>query len=199
MSLGVIILAAGESARMGEPKQLLPFRGTTLLGHAIATAREMPEAEIVVVLGAHAEQIRPHVTAADPGVLIAENPAWAEGMSGSIRAGLLALTGAHPEISAALFLVCDQPLLASAVLHDLVEAQERTGRPIAACEYGGTLGVPALFARSLFSELFTLQGTAGARQLIQRHREETVGVPCEAATMDVDTPADYARLRLTMP
>jgi molybdenum cofactor cytidylyltransferase len=199
MSLGVVILAAGESARMGEPKQLLPFRGTTLLGHAIATARDVPEAEIVVVLGAHAAQIRPHVAASDPRVFVAENPAWAEGMAGSIRVGLRTLLDVRPQISAALFLVCDQPLLISAVLHDLVEAHARTGQPIAACEYGGTLGVPALFSRALFPELLALQGTSGARQLIQRHREETVGVPWEAATMDVDTPADYAKLRVAAP
>lgn len=193
MSTGIVILAAGESARIGEPKQLLAYRGKTLLHHAIDTALSLRCAPVVVVLGAHAAQIRAQLD--DSRVLIAENPDWRDGMGGSLRAGLRALLAAHPEISAAIFLLCDQPLMSTNTLSILVATHERTGCAIVASEYGGACGVPALFARAFFPELLALDGTNGARQIIRAHRDQTIGVPFHDGAFDIDTPADYARLR----
>jgi molybdenum cofactor cytidylyltransferase len=193
MSTGIVILAAGESARMGEPKQLLAYRGKTLLHHAIDTALSLPGAPVVVVLGAHAAQIRAQLD--EPRVLAAENPEWRDGMGGSLRAGLSALLAAHPGISAAIFLLCDQPLVSTTTLSNLVATQERTGHAIVASEYDGALGVPALFGRELFPELLALHGADGARQIIGTHRDQTIGVPFDDGAIDIDTPADYDRLR----
>lgn len=193
MSTGIVILAAGESARMGEPKQLLAYRGTTLLHHAIATALSLPDAAVVVVLGAHAAEIRAQLD--EPRVLVAENPNWTDGMGGSLRTGLSALLAAKPGISAAIFLLCDQPLLTTTTLSNLVATRERTGCAIVASEYNGTLGVPALFAREFFQELLALNGAGGARQIIETHRDRAIGVPFQNGGIDIDTPADYVRLR----
>ena len=191
MSTGIVILAAGESARMGEPKQLLEFRGKTLLHHAVDAAlalRVVP----VVVLGAHANPIRTQLDARP--VIVAENSGWREGMGTSLRTGLSALLTAVPKTSAAIFMLCDQPLLTATTLGLLIATHERTGRAIVASEYGGTLGVPALFARSLFPELLALDGAEGARQIIQTHRDKAIGVPFPDGLVDIDTPTDYSCL-----
>lgn len=190
---GIIILAAGESARMGEPKQLLAYGVGTLLHHAIETALTLPGTPITVVLGAHAARIRAQLS--DPRVFITENPDWRTGLGGSIRAGLNALLAAHPGLAATIFLLCDQPHISASHLGNLVTTHERTGRAIVASEYGGTLGVPALFSRALFPELLALNGIDGARQIIQRHRDLAIGVNFQPGAVDIDTPADYARLR----
>ena len=190
MNTGIVILAAGESARMGEPKQLLAFRGKTLLHHAIETAHSIPGAPVAIVLGAHAAQIRAHI--AEPRAFIVENPDWRDGMGGSLRAGLSTLLAAHPSLSAVIFMVCDQPLLTATTLGILIATHQQTGRDIVASEYGGTLGVPALFARPMFPELLALDGSEGARTLIQMHRDQAIGVPFPDGAVDLDTPADYA-------
>jgi molybdenum cofactor cytidylyltransferase len=193
MNTGIVILAAGGSARMGEPKQLLAYRGKTLLHHTINTALSLDGAPVVVVLGAYAAQIRAQLD--DSRVLIAENSHWCDGMGGSLRVGLSGLLAAHPEISAVIFLLCDQPLLSTDTLSILVATHERTGSAIVASEYDGALGVPALFARAFFPELLALDGADGARQIIRAHRDQTIGVPFQEGAFDIDTPADYARLR----
>lgn len=195
MSTGIVILAAGESARMGEPKQLLAFRGTTLLRQAIDTALALAGAPVAVVLGAHAAEIRAQLD--EPRVLLIENPHWREGMGGSLRTGLGALLTAHQEISAVIFLVCDQPFLDAATLRTLISTHATTHSAIVAAEYGGTLGVPALFARALFPELLAVKGDAGARQIIRAHREQAIGVPFPDGAVDIDTPADFSRLQTT--
>src|SRR6478672_10290842 len=110
MNLGTVILAAGESARLGTPKQLLTFRGVTLLQRALDNALALPEAPVALVLGANADQVRPNDL--DSRVHIVENPHWREGMGTSLRTGLQALLEAQPDLEAVIFLVCDQPLLA---------------------------------------------------------------------------------------
>ena len=197
MSTGIVILAAGESARMGEPKQLLPYRGTTLLQHSINTALSVHGTTVVVVLGAHAAQIRAELN--DPRVLVTVNPDWADGMGSSLRTGLRALLGAQPDVSAAIFLLCDQPLVSTATLHNLICTHERTGFAIVASEYDGILGVPALFAREMFQQLLALRGSEGARQVIRAHRDEAIGVTFQDGAVDIDTPADYAQLRDELP
>ena len=195
MKTGIVILAAGESSRMGEPKQLLAFHGRTLLQHAIATSLELGAEPVVAVLGANAEQIRAQID--EHGVQVVENLYWYEGMGSSLRSGLRALLAAHPETDGVIFLPCDQPLLTTATLRELITTHEHTGMGIVASEYDGTLGTPAFFARSFFPELLALDGTAGARQIIWRHGARTIGVPFPGGAMDMDTPADYARLQQT--
>jgi molybdenum cofactor cytidylyltransferase len=178
---------------MGAPKQLLAYRGKTLLQHAIDTATSLTVAPVVVVVGAHAAQIRAQLSEAR--VLAVENRDWRDGMGGSVRTGLNTALAAHPEISAAIFLTCDQPLLSATALGNLIAAHQQNSHAIVASEYNGTLGVPALFPREFFPELLALAGASGARQIIHAHRDRVVGVPFPDGAVDIDTPADYLSLR----
>jgi len=185
------VLAAGGSTRLGSPKQLLPYRGRTLLRHAAETALAAGAARVVVVVGAEAERLRAELDGLD--VHVVENTAWAEGLSTSVRAGLEALeSAAAPE--AVLFTTCDQPLVTPDLLRAMIAVYGASRPPIVACEYAGTAGVPALFDRALFGELRELRGDSGARRVIERHLAEAVRVPFPDAAVDVDDAEDARRL-----
>ena len=193
--IGVIALAAGSSSRLGRPKQTLMYGGKTLLARAIETALEANCGQIVVVTGANADVTEPEA-AAYP-VQIVFNPNWAAGMNASIRAGLDALTASANELDAVLVMTCDQPFLSVAILRELVQVYEATGKPIAACEYAGIRGVPALFDKSAFEDLRALPDGAGAGRLIAAYGpERTATIPFPDGAIDVDTPEDFARLVL---
>jgi molybdenum cofactor cytidylyltransferase len=183
---GIVILAAGESSRMGQPKQLLPWNGAPLLRHIAGTALAAPGSTVIVVLGCDHERIRPALAGLD--VTIVQNDEWREGMASSIRAGLRALP---VHCDAALFLVCDQPRISAELLRRLIDARKQTTRPVVACSYGGSAGVPALFDRSLFAELLELHGSRGAKEIIRRHSSDVAEVPFPDGSLDLDTPADY--------
>jgi len=190
---GAVILAAGESARMGTPKQLLPLDGKPLVVRAVEAALASPAWPVVVVLGAHAEKIRP-VLARLP-VLVADNPAWAEGMAASIRAGVTTLRQFSRQLDAALVALCDQPAFSAGVIAQLVAAQRATSRSIVAAHYAGRHGAPALFLREHFPALLALTGEEGARALLQGDPARVASVDLPDLALDLDTPADYAALR----
>jgi molybdenum cofactor cytidylyltransferase len=190
-STGIVILAAGESSRFGRPKQLIEYGGKTLLRHTADVALAVPGSRVAVVLGAFEEIIRPELDRLPLTVVINSN--WRHGMGGSLRMGLSELLAAHPGIEAVIVLLCDQPLLSTGTLENLLRAHRDTGCGIAASEYGNALGVPALFHRSLFPKLLALHGAEGARQMILKHRHETVGVPFAEGVVDIDTPADFEK------
>lgn len=176
---------------MGQPKQLLYYRGKTLLRHTIETAQALPDAPVVVVLGAHVAQILPELNGLH--VFVAENADWHEGMGTSLRVGLNNLLTLYPETRAALFLLCDQPHVSPGLVQDLVRAW-RQGVKIAACAYAERLGVPAIFDASLFPELLALRGAEGAKPLLKRYAPQAVAIPFPEGQVDVDTPDDYASL-----
>lgn len=185
-----IILAAGGSTRMGSPKLLLPYKGKSLIRHAVDTARASRCGRVIVVLGAYADRLRAELDGT--GVQIVENPDWALGLSTSIHAGIEA---AGEEADAVILMLADQPLVSPAILNRLIETREETGSRVVACEYGAVRGVPALFDHSLFLELLVLEGDRGARPVLEAYRRHTAVVPLPEAAVDVDTPEDYARLQ----
>jgi CTP:molybdopterin cytidylyltransferase MocA len=187
---GVVILAAGPSTRMGSPKQLLMVDGKPLLVRAVEAALASPAWPVVVVLGANAEQIRP-VLAPFP-VLLTDNPAWAEGMAASIRAGITTLREFSRHLDAAVIALCDQPAFSAATIAQLVAAQRSTGRSIVAARYAGRVGAPALFLREHFSALAGLTGEEGARSLLNDAPERVAAVDLPELAVDLDTPGDYA-------
>ena len=189
--IGIVLLAAGESARMGQPKQLLSYKGRTLLRHAVETALTLQASSIIVVLGAHSESIRPELEGLP--VHIVENSDWRGGMGYSLRAGLQALLDGWPHTAAALFLLCDQPHITPELLHCL-EQEWRHGATLAATQYETRSGVPAIFAAMWFPELLALQGAEGARQLLTKYADSVVAIPFPPGAIDVDDPADYAAL-----
>ena len=115
-------------------------------------------------------------------------------MGSSIRAGIEALSGSDPGVDAAVFMICDQPHVTGQVVARLVEAHRGTRRHVIASSYGGNVGVPALFGRSLFPELIRLEGAAGAKQVLRRHASEAYLIPFSEGELDIDTPDDYSRL-----
>jgi molybdenum cofactor cytidylyltransferase len=189
---GAVVLAAGPSRRLGQPKQLLAWRGEPLVRRAARAAMDAGFWPVVVVLGARCDEVRA-VLAGMP-LATVTNPGFADGIAGSIRTGLHRLRVCAPEVKGAVFLACDQPLVEPAHLGALASAAEGSGKPIAASAYGGTLGVPALFAASIFPELLRLQGDAGARRVIAREAARVAAVPLAGGELDVDTPEDWQRL-----
>lgn len=190
---GAVILAAGASVRMGSPKQLLTLDGQPLLVRAVEAALAAPVWPVVVVLGAHAEQIKP-LLAKHP-VLIAENPAWSEGMASSLRVGIGMLQQFSRRLEAAVVLLCDQPGLTGETIGRLIEAPRGAGCSIVAARYAGRVGAPALFLRSHFAELTALTGEAGARDLLKADPARVIAVDLPELAMDLDTPEDVATLR----
>ena len=197
LKFGVVILAAGASTRMGTPKQLLEIDGRPLLVRAVETALASPAWPVVVVLGAHAEKIRP-LLARFP-VLVTESAEWAEGMAASIRAGVTTLQQFSRRIDAVLVALCDQPGFSGDTIGELIAAQRASGRSIVAARYAGRRGAPALFLREHFAELQHLTGEEGARTLLNDSSRRIAEVDLPALAVDLDTPADVASLSKSPP
>ena len=187
--VGVILLAAGASARLGQPKQLVTYQGKTLLRRAAEAAVYSVCRPIVVVLGAQAALMQLELDGLP--VTPVENVDWASGMASSLQVGLAAM----PETAAGVVvMVCDQPGLSSEILDALVAAGRTADAPLAACEYVGALGVPAFFEKSLFPELRALTGQEGAKKIILRHVAQAARVSFPEGGWDLDTPGDLAQL-----
>ena len=188
--VALLLLAAGASSRMGRPKQLLPYRGRTLLRHAAETAVASGCAPLVLVTGALHDELVAEV--ADLPIRAVRNEHWETGMASSLQAGLTAVAGTNP--TAVLVLLTDQPLVTPALLQQLVALQQQTQAPAVAAAYAGTLGVPAIFSRALFHDLQQLQGAQGATRLLAMLGPAVGRVDFPAGLLDVDTPEQYAAL-----
>ncbi len=186
--VSTIVLAAGRSTRYGQPKQLLDWHGKPLVAHVVDVALDSGLDPVVVVLGSAAEAV--HAALTGRAVTTVMNWRWEEGLSTSVQAGLAALP---PDIDAALFLHCDQPLLTPVFLRSLVERQAETGAAIVHPVHQGERGAPVLFTRPLFPELSTVSGDHGGRSILGQHNGEiaTVEVHDPDLLKDLDTPADY--------
>jgi molybdenum cofactor cytidylyltransferase len=192
--VAVAVLAAGGSSRLGTPKQLVRWRGRTLLRRAAETALAGSAGPVAVVLGSHAATLRAELDGLP--VVIAVNRRWRDGMASSLRAGVRAARAASGRESPAaiLFLTCDQPHVTPSLLRRIV-GRFRRGAPIVACAYAGTLGVPALFAAVHFGALLALRGDEGAKRLLVRHREVVAPVSFRRGAVDVDRAADLRAFR----
>ena len=193
-NVGAIILAAGASSRMGEPKQLLRVEGRTLLRRAVDAALSSSCQKVIVVLGANAERVRAEVS--ELPVEIIFNERWNEGLGSSVRAGLKAMEASDGNrvLDAAMLMPCDQPHLSGDVLNRLIDARHETDKPIVVSGYEEVWGVPMLFARSLWRELRELRGDRGAQSVARRHASEVECVPFPGGAFDLDTRADYEAL-----
>ena len=213
-NLGAVILAAGESSRFGRPKQLLMFRGETLVRHAVRAAAEAGCDPVIVVVGELGDAIRRELDIRDSrisssaaredetrvdnvggirsGDIIAiENAEWRNGVGTSIRRGLGELAGST---AAVVLLACDQPFVDATVIGQLIATHEKTGKPIVASSYANTLGVPALFDRTCFDALLTLPDESGAKTLIANRSDDVASIAFEDGAVDIDTPEDLERL-----
>jgi molybdenum cofactor cytidylyltransferase len=177
---------------MGSPKQQLPYKGSTLLQHAVTEALQTHAAVVIVVLGAGAEEIAPGISS--PSVMIVRNADWQQGMGTSVKAGVAALLQAAPQIAEVLILLCDQPFADAPLLEKIMTVKAATGKGMVACTYDNTIGVPALFDKKYFNDLLALDGEAGARKLLQQCRDDVAIVDFPGGTADIDTPEDYQKI-----
>ena len=190
--IGIVILAAGQSSRMGTPKQLLTYNGNSLIDKVIDTAISSNLSPVVLVLGAFKAEIEVNILR--DGISIVENTQWNEGMAGSVRIGLEKLIEISPNIEGVIFMVCDQPFVNTEILEALIKIQAETGFDAAACRYNGKIGTPALLLKSHFNALFQLKGDTGARKILLENSEKVAIVDFDAGIFDIDTPEDYQKL-----
>jgi molybdenum cofactor cytidylyltransferase len=180
-----LVLAAGGSRRLGQPKQLLPYGDATLLGHTLDTARDCAFDQLLCVLGGGADAVRSAVDLS--GVEIVENLGFGTGCSSSIATALAAV---EPRTDVLVLLLGDQPGVAAATVAALLAG--RGEAPLAACRYEDGRGHPLAFARSTFADLGALHGDKGVWKLMDRRADEVVDVPVAGTIpLDVDTWEDY--------
>jgi molybdenum cofactor cytidylyltransferase len=194
MSVAAVILAAGGSRRLGQPKQLLTHRGETLLNRAIRVASDGGALPVLAILGAEFERIR--VSIQSRSVIAVRNDRWRQGMGSSIRAGMRALAVCAPDVQGVLLMSCDQPRLSADHLRTLITGFRSEAAPvIVASSYAGVHGVPAVFPRSTFDELCGLSGDKGARSIIEKASWPVVGVEFAGGEVDIDAPGDLSLLQ----
>jgi len=190
--IGAVILAAGGSSRFGQPKQLLPFRGETLIRTIIDAACEAGCSPVVVVIGSNGETIHPEVAHAN--VLEVRNTNWQRGIGSSIRIGVQTLIDQVPDVAAVLLLVCDQPAVDERVIEGLFATREATKKDIVASSYADTAGVPAIFNRSLFKELLAIGDESGAKSIILQNPGRVAQFAFPEGAIDIDTWEDWEEL-----
>ena len=191
--VGAVILAAGASSRLGQPKQLLSFQGESLLRRAVRSALEAGCPYVTAVAGDARDRIEMELRGTP--AVVAENSEWRRGLGTSVRCGLRHLLSSRPEIDAVVLLVCDQPFLDADVIRSLIARQESSGKPIVASSYAGTLGIPALFHHTCFESLLALPDDSGAKMLIESRSADVAQVEFEKGAIDIDTPEDFEQIR----
>ena len=190
-SVAAVVLAAGASRRLGQPKQLLMLEGETLLARSVRLAREAGAAPVLVVVGAQAELIGACIPADRATVVV--NHEWEQGIASSIHAGVKAIDGVARGV---LILACDQPRLSAEHLRGLIEIFAVQGEAsIVASTYAGVRGIPAVFPREAFPDLLALRGDKGARSLLMRPPCPLITLPFEGGEVDIDQPDDLEQLQ----
>ena len=191
--IGVVILAAGSSSRLGYPKQLVEFKGKPMLQHIIDVADSFEFETKVLVLGAASDEITEKIEPGKFEMLLNEN--WQEGMASSIRAGLERSLEKEKDLEHLLILLSDQPFVSKERIDALVKEQLTANTEATFSEYGGDVGVPAIFSSSVFPYLKELKGDHGAKKLIYDRKIEFRTVKFEKGNFDVDTKEDVELLK----
>ncbi|HXA20572.1 MAG TPA: NTP transferase domain-containing protein [Thermoanaerobaculia bacterium] len=192
--ISAIVLAAGQATRFGQCKQVLRLGGKTILDHALDNLRASKIDDIVIVLGAHAEEIREKVRLLErESERIVMNPDFASGMSSSIQAGLRAL----PESAeAAMIVLGDQPFVTPGTIDLLIDECRRTRASVVVPTYNGFRGNPVIVDRSLFGEMLGIRGDVGCRAIFGDHVQSITKVPVDdrGVLVDIDTREDFDTL-----
>jgi molybdenum cofactor cytidylyltransferase len=190
--VAAIIVAAGASSRLGQPKQLIFCDGEPLLQRAIRMASEAGASPVLVVLGAHRDLIERRVDF--QGAKIVVNDHWAEGLASSVCVGVNAAEFESPDASGVLLMTCDQPRITAQHLGRLIDTFHHAPGTAVASVYAGTRGIPAIFPSMAFPDLCALGGDQGARSLLANEPWPVLEVPLEGGEVDIDRPEDLAQL-----
>ena len=186
----ILILAAGESKRMGTPKQLLKWGDSSLLNHSIEQAINSKANEVYVILGANYERIKSSIT--QPSVTVFNNKEWSKGMGGSISFGVNQLK--DKSFDSILLMLVDQPQVDTRFLNKLIDEFKKGQKPIIATTYKRGAGVPAIFDKSYFDKLTSLNGDKGGKQLINENLSDTSCITPARQFSDIDTIEAYKKL-----
>ena len=187
----VLILAAGESKRIGKPKQLLPYKKSNLLLEKIKQFQSLDRVQVFVVLGAYFKDIFPLLR--ELPVKVVMNAKWQEGMGSSLSKGI-ELIQKKEMFDRVLITLSDLPLMESSHYEELIELSKSTGKRIIQTEYEDTAGVPVIFDKSLFQSLARLKNDEGAKPLIEKYKKEVLKLRSKTPYFDVDTPEEYQKL-----
>jgi molybdenum cofactor cytidylyltransferase len=189
--LVAVILAAGESRRMGTPKALLPYRGKTFIEHLLEITRHTRIAARRIVLGAHLDQIRAKVPGEAASVVV--NPDWRRGQLSSIQAAIR--TVADDESAGIILCPVDHPLFSPKLIAQLIDAFDSTGHLVVLPVYHGRRGHPVIFAASLYPELLAASPAIGAREVVWAHTAELHEVPTEeeGVVLNINDPETLRR------
>jgi molybdenum cofactor cytidylyltransferase len=188
-SVAAIVLAAGSSTRLGQPKQLVAFEGETLVRRIVRAAAQAGCTPVVVVVGETGDEIATDLRGTDAQIVV--NSDWQRGLGTSIKRGVEHIE----QVEGIVVLACDQPFVDRAIIEALMNQQDVTGKRIVASRYANTLGIPALFSHSCFRELLQLSDASGAKALIEADTTRAAHIEFPAGAIDIDTPDDLARLR----
>jgi molybdenum cofactor cytidylyltransferase len=188
----ILILAAGSSSRLGQPKQLLKFQGTTLIRRIVQEALNSGVGKVTVVTGYDNKKISAEI--ADMDISQFYNMDWKEGLGTSIRNGLTYLLAINPHLSAVILTMVDQPLVDAAHLKKLADTYDPSRPMIVASAYSGTFGVPVLVDSHYFDQLKTLQGDEGGKKIFAAHLENIIEIPFSGGAIDIDEEKDLQSL-----
>ena len=189
----VIILAAGNSSRLGVPKQTLLYQGRSLVRRMTGEADSAELNPVIVVTGAYSTEVSAELTGC--GVHLVYNAHWQKGMGSGIAAGMLKLQMMGSGVENVIIAVCDQPYVSAQLFRRLIEKEAESGMGIVACAYADTLGTPVLFGQRYFEALLQLNGNSGAKKLLELYRYDVAEIPFPQGSIDIDTVADYEKLK----
>lgn len=188
-----LILAAGNSSRLGFPKQSVQFKGIPLLEHAVLVAKEAGCSPVFVVSGANSSGDKEILEETE--AVIIQNNDWEKGIGSSIKSGLNYILKHHPETPYLILMVCDQPSVSAKHIMDLINIARNKNAEIAGSEYAGTVGTPSLFKSSCFSKLADLKDDEGAKKILLNAGPSATFIKLEKGEFDVDTPQDIENLK----
>ena len=191
----ILILAAGESSRMGQPKQLLPYKDSRLLLHTIKQVSAIKYSDIFIIIGAHFSEIFKSIRGQKATIIMNSN--WEEGMGSSLKKGIDFIKNKN-NYDRVLITLGDTPLITTEHYEELISLSDVSVKRIVLTSYEEVSGVPAIFDKSLFNELIAMSNDEGAKNVIKKYKKEVIEMTSKTPYFDVDTQEAYQKL-LNLP
>ncbi len=193
-NIAILMMAAGQSSRMKGIKQLLPWKGTTLLQHTLNTIYDIKKENVYIVLGANSKRIEEELHLVKQPVTPIINEKWENGLGSSIACGIDCILQKAQTIDGILICLADQPLLTSGYYQKLLQVFITKKAPIVATKYPNKSGVPAVFSTKIAQELIHLNEDHGARHIMSKYKDSMIVLDAREQIMDIDTPETYELL-----